>query len=90
MHAKRAPTERHIYHVDDSFCDIGHISVSRRGSGKTLHDVIAEARVRATVVFSLTCLVSRQTSMREVVGAGGEGPGTMMEVSMPQRFSSAA
>src|SRR5271154_7169761 len=74
MHTERALTEGRVYHVDDSFRDIGHISVSRRGSGETLHDVVAEVRIRAIVVLGLACLIYRRTGMREVVGAGGEGP----------------
>ena len=90
VHTEWPLTKGHVHHVDDCFRDIGNVSVSRRSSGETLHDVVAEVRVRAVVVLSLTCLVCRRTGMREVVGAGGEGAGTMMEVSIPQRFSSAA
>src|ERR1700735_3159688 len=66
VHTEWPLTEGHVHHVDDCFRDIGHVSVSRRSSGETLHDVVAEVRVRAIVVLSLTCLVCRRTGMREV------------------------
>src|SRR5580692_9479280 len=60
MHTEWALTERHVYHVNDGFGDIGHIGVSRCGSSKPLHDVVAKMRVRAVVVLGLTRFVRRR------------------------------
>ena len=75
MHPERAFTEGQIHHADDSFGDIGHISIGWRDSSEPLYDVVTKMRVRTVVVLGLTRLVCRCTGVGEVIRAGGEGSG---------------
>src|SRR5271156_6328013 len=75
VHSEQTLAEGQVHHPDDSFGDIGHISIGGGGSSETLHDVLPKMRVRGVVVLGLTRLVCWCTSMGEVIRAGGEGSG---------------
>jgi len=42
VHSERTLTQGQIHHTDDSFGDIGHIGIGRRGSSEPLHDVVTK------------------------------------------------
>src|ERR1700679_1625211 len=73
VHTERTFTKGHVHHVDNSFGDIGHISIGRRGSSEPLHDVVTKMRVRSVVVLVLTRLVCWCNGMRGVIRCGGGG-----------------
>ena len=61
VHTERTLAKGHVHYIDDSS---GHIGIGRCCSSETLNDVVTEVRVRAVVVFSLTCLVRRFSRWR--------------------------
>ena len=90
MGAERPLAEGRIDHLDDRFGDGPCIGVGGLKRGETLHRQIRQPCIRSVIILRGARRIGRQTGMRKVVGALGKGPGTMIEVSMPQRVSSPA
>jgi hypothetical protein len=88
MNAERTLAERRIDDPDDRIGHRGRISFRRHDRRERFLDLLAKPGIGTRFIFRDARQIGRRTRMREMIGAPVKAPGTMIEVSMPQRTSS--
>jgi hypothetical protein len=90
MDPERPFAKRHVHDLDDRIRYRRYIGIGRHDGGEGLQDFVAKSLRRSGFILGKPGCVGGPPGMGEVVGAAAKAPGTMIEVSMPQRVSSRA
>ena len=90
VRAERPLAEGHADHADDRFGDGPCIGVGGLKRGETLQRLIRQARIRPLIILRARALSAGEPEWAKWLVPLVKAPGTMIEVSMPQRASSPA